>query len=141
MTDQLGVLKDYIVYLCKAKDQHSVHSPFVYHLLTNCIFKQTKQSSTADYKKAIKHFLSLQNITFYEGTPNSKNLSEAYKNKLICCFFISDIHREKAQNKVWEKIISDKNIQISIDCWSFGLIFTKKDQEKEHFILIKRPWR
>ena len=62
-------------------------------------------------------------------------------NKNIIAYFVEGINTSFKQKELWKKLVSNKNIQISIDCWSFGLIFTKKDQEKEHFILFKNPWR
>lgn len=55
---------EYLKFLLKSSNQHGVHSPFVYHLVTNCFYKKidstywnhfikTKQQ-LLDNKKTIK---------------------------------------------------------------------------------------
>ncbi|MDB4068210.1 hypothetical protein N9508_02640, partial [Flavobacteriaceae bacterium] len=68
-------------------------------------------------------------------------LETSLTNRGVTAYFVEEINADSKQKELWQKLISDKNIQISIDYWSFGLIFTKKDQEKEHFILFKNSWR
>lgn len=37
-------VKSYILFLLKSTNQHGVHSPFVYNLVTKCFYKKTNQS-------------------------------------------------------------------------------------------------
>ena len=36
------IIKSYLQFLCNAKNQHGVHSPFVYNLVTKCFYDTTK---------------------------------------------------------------------------------------------------
>jgi hypothetical protein len=132
----------YLKYLWKAKDPHSVHSPFVFKLLCLCIHKVSKASVLEVYLSAVQNYLKDFSVavSVLEGADRecSKN---TFTNPNDHCFFILDIHKNKLSEQCWSSLIQDKNIQISIDFWSFGLIFIKKNQEKEHFILFKSPWR
>ena len=46
-----------------------------------------------------------------------------------------DIHWDKSMQKAWNEIKNHHKVKVSIDLFYFGLIFFRKEQEKEHFIL------
>ena len=50
----LYTLKSYIKFLLKSTNEHGVHSPFVYSLLTKCIYKK-------QHKDTKKHLISKKN--------------------------------------------------------------------------------
>ncbi len=132
----------YTRYLFNAKDQHSVHSPFVFDLLKNCIHKTSKKAKTHTYYEKLQDYLKPFNIPMAYGFNTAHgNYTSELEKAATHGYFIPDIHSTKLAHKHWKSVIKDKNIQISIDFWSFGLIFTKKDQEKEHFVLLKNRWR
>ena len=141
MKNKIGAYIAYLKYLWRSSDQHSVHSPFVFELLTKCIHKVPKGSKTSAYNQAIKAYLEKKNITLISPLTELTILETSLTNRGVTAYFVEEINADFKQKELWQKLISDKNIQISIDYWSFGLIFTKKDQEKEHFILFKNSWR
>lgn len=129
-------------YFFKAGDQHSVHSPFVYHLLTDCIQQIPKKTSLKNYFNKIQQYLETRSYSLhYCSNILELKTKETTADSEPLAYFISDIHKNKGTQQEWNSITKDKNIQISIDFWSFGLIFEKKDQEKEHFVLFKNRWR
>lgn len=141
MKNKIGAYIAYLKYLWRSSDQHSVHSPFVFELLTKCIHKVPKGSKTSAYNQAIKAYLEKKNIPLISPLTELTILETSLTNRGVTAYFVEEINADLKQKELWQKLISDKNIQISIDYWSFGLIFTKKDQEKEHFILFKNSWR
>ena len=141
MKNKIGAYIAYLKYLWRSSDQHSVHSPFVFELLTKCIHKVPKGSKTSAYNQAIKAYLEKKNIPLISPLTELTILETSLTNRGVTAYFVEEINVNFKQKELWQKLISDKNIQISIDYWSFGLIFTKKDQEKEHFILFKNSWR
>ena len=141
MKNKIGAYIAYLKYLWRSSDQHSVHSPFVFELLTKCIYKVPKGSKTSAYNQAIKAYLEKKNIPLISSLTELTILETSLTNRGVTAYFVEEINADFKQKELWQKLISDKNIQISIDYWSFGLIFTKKDQEKEHFILFKNSWR
>ncbi|MDB4031679.1 hypothetical protein N9462_01700 [Flavobacteriaceae bacterium] len=141
MKNKIGAYIAYLKYLWRSSDQHSVHSPFVFELLTKCIHKVPKGSKTSAYNQAIKAYLEKKNIPLISLLTELTILETSPTNRGVTAYFVEEINADFKQKELWQKLISDKNIQISIDYWSFGLIFTKKDQEKEHFILFKNSWR
>ncbi len=58
-------------------------------------------------------------------------LEEEIKN--TSWVFINNIHKNKEENSLWEQIKTQKEITVSIDLFYCGLIFFRKEQEKEHF--------
>ncbi|PID68052.1 MAG: hypothetical protein CR968_03495 [Flavobacteriia bacterium] len=46
-----------------------------------------------------------------------------------------DIHRSQDMTKIWNKIISDSCVSVSIDLFYLGLVFFKKELSKQHFRL------
>jgi len=66
-------------------------------------------------------------VAFFE-----KILQSAHKN---CVFIFEGIHSTKATTKAWQAIVDSKKTTVSIDGFYHGLVFLKKDQEKQHFTL------
>jgi predicted O-methyltransferase YrrM len=51
----------YLLFLIKSKNQHGVHSPFVYHLITNCFYGKTNDQHSTNFKAVKAYLLSNQN--------------------------------------------------------------------------------
>lgn len=50
-------------------------------------------------------------------------------------FVFDDIHWSEEMEKAWNEIINDESITLSIDLFHLGLVFFRKKQPKQHFIL------
>jgi len=48
---------------------------------------------------------------------------------------IDDIHWSKGMTAAWNEIIKDPEVTVSIDTYFWGLIFFRKEQAKEHFVV------
>jgi predicted O-methyltransferase YrrM len=51
------------------------------------------------------------------------------------CFVFDDIHWSKEMEKAWETIQSHPDVTVSLDFYQVGIVFFRKGQAKEHFIL------
>ncbi len=60
-------------------------------------------------------------------------ISAAVHENSILVF--DDIHWSKGMHEAWNQIILDSRVTVSIDLFHFGILFFKKDQEKEHFTI------
>ena len=248
----------YIKFLLKSKNQHGVHSPFVYQLITKCFYDKTNYSAykqIKQYKQALlsnsntikitdfgagskitkrntrkisqiaknagttmrrakllfrltQYFkfnsilelgtslgiatqaMSLGNpeatITTIEGCPSSSKFSEDNFNKFNLknievitgnfydktemlknnsydliffdgnhqkeatieyfetllqtahndsIFIFDDIYWSKDMTEAWETIIQHPKVTVSIDTFFWGIVFFRKEQNKEHFII------
>jgi len=252
-------IKSYIQFLLKSTNQHGIHSPFVYNLVTKCFYTDTNTNkhkqitqyrtdllqnhskiSVTDFGKGSKVFksnereiskiatiagiskkrsklliriveyfkpisileigtslgigtasMSIDNptskITTLEGCKNTfqvaKNQFDKFKFKNITAnigdfketlpstlknndfdliyfdgnhqkqatieyfeqclnsinnnsvFIFDDIHWSKEMTEAWEYIKNHKKVTVSIDTYFWGIIFFRKEQEKEHFII------
>lgn len=50
-------------------------------------------------------------------------------------FIVDDIYWSKGMTKAWEEIKKDPRVKVSIDLYYFGIVFFRKEQKKEDFIL------
>lgn len=51
------------------------------------------------------------------------------------CFVFDDIHWSKEMEKAWETIQSHPDVTVSLDFYQVGIVFFRKGQAKERFIL------
>ncbi len=51
------------------------------------------------------------------------------------CLVIDDIYWSQGMTQAWQSLIARSEFSTSIDFYRFGLLFFKREQEKQHFIL------
>lgn len=50
-------------------------------------------------------------------------------------FIFDDIHWSKEMEVAWQEIKNHPQVKVSIDTFQWGIVFFRKEQEKEHFII------
>jgi len=50
-------------------------------------------------------------------------------------FVLDDIHWSGDMEEAWEEIKQNPQVRVTIDLFSLGLVFFRKEQEKEHFVV------
>ncbi len=50
-------------------------------------------------------------------------------------FIFDDIHWSKEMEGAWEEIKKHSKVKVTIDTFQWGIVFFRKEQEKEHFII------
>ncbi len=58
---------------------------------------------------------------------------EAVHNESV--FIFDDIHWDKQMEEAWEVIKANPKVSVTIDTFQWGLVFFRKEQAKEHFII------
>lgn len=53
-----------------------------------------------------------------------------HNNSMI---IIEDIHSNSIQEKRWNSLVKSKELTVSVDLFYCGVLFLRKEQEKEHF--------
>ena len=158
-------LFSYFKFLLKSTNQHGVHSPFVYDFVTKGlykketsninlnVFKTDKKLSKKEEKillKVVQYFnLNLQsnnldlnntktkfnfNLLFYNYL-NYKNIVTLNSKNPNSFIIINNIYNDKKSQENWKKIIALPKATVTIDLFYFGIIFFRKEQEKEHFVI------
>ena len=90
-------IKSYLQFLFKSTNQHGVHSPFVYNLVTNCFYKKTSTAQITLFEK-VKNNLYLNNsiITVSDFGKGSK-VFKSNQRKVAEIAKIAGISNKKAR--------------------------------------------
>ena len=125
----------YISFLVNSSNQHSVHSPTVYKLLTECIYKIDKKLVRRDLTSLQNSIMNIYQDEFqvdYIDNILLVNISEFVikKDKIV---LINNIINNNQYN-FWKKLIRSNKIQVSIDFYYFGIIIVKnKKLQKQDY--------
>ena len=152
------LITSYLKFLWNAKNEHGVHSPFVFDLVTKCFYLRNfpeQNSIAATSNKLIQktmHYLNLKEISRFntqenlnasiEGLLLSGNAVQNFsidKALPFCnndsCIFVEYIHKTKENELFWKQLYQHEAVTCSIETYNLGLIFIRKEQQKEHFII------
>lgn len=189
----MGSLISYIQFILKSQNDHGVHSPFVYNVVSNCFYNKELKLSRKDYKAigktrpyketellcrilyffktekllafgnnvdAIKEILQeageRKNRKVWFFTPNApipgsihmgciadnagekivsyfEELLQHSSNDTLC--IVERSHQSEAVEEAWESIQEHPKVTVTIDTYYFGLVFIRKEQYKQHFII------
>lgn len=156
------LLKSYINFLWNSKNEHGVHSPFVFDLVTKCFYVSNFPFKNSNYPSTNKlilktiHYLNLKNCVRFDTQQELNTIVDGLivsgdslinfsieKILPLCtnetCIFIEKIHQTKKNKAVWKKLHKDPRITVSIETFNLGLLFVRKEQKKEYFILKSKP--
>lgn len=160
----LHQIKTYINFLYNSTNHHGVHSPFVFSLITKCLYSSTNQKITNSIPFKTKkhktihrllHYFNEANpqlISFQKDTINTSNkviyidinycLLESISIQDILskatndtCFIFNHIHKTPSNSNFWKSIVQNPNFTATIDTFQLGITFIRKEQEKEHFVI------
>jgi len=93
-------------------------------------FEETLSSALQELEHA--------DFVFFDGN-HQKNPTLDYFHSCLkyanenSIFVFDDIHWSKEMNQAWQEIKRNERVTVTIDCFEMGIVFFKKDQEKEHF--------
>ena len=183
-------IKSYLQFLWHSKNEHGVHSPFVFLLLTQCFYNKKiklpaatlSQYKGANSKKSrllfkIIQYFSPKSILIVGPTTFEKevialanpkstidfDIDIDIDNAIYNCIYFSsnnysaitpetieqlvltiendsfwileDIHANAAAEALWQTLKQNPKVKVTIDTYRLGLIFFRREQEKEHFII------
>lgn len=125
----------YVSFFVSSIDQYSVHSPIVFKLLIECIYKIDKKLILKDLSILEKNIRDIYLDEFevnYIDNILFVNISEfVLKGDRI--IIIKNI-RKKNEYYLWKKIILDNKIKVSLDFYYFGLVINKsKNLQKQDY--------
>ena len=148
----------YFKFLYHSTNQHGVHSPFVYQFVTKGLYQKTKTATLIDDNNSLKSlskkekkilskiitYFNVDTISFDSIVSENNNAlifiqqlnhKTFFKPKSNYFVVIKDIHQNKINFLNWQKLIKNSEATVTIDLFYFGLIFFRKEQAKEHFII------
>jgi hypothetical protein len=158
----------YFKFLIKSTNQHGVHSPFVYSLVTQCFYRRKKYAPYGNWSKKerllyriIQYFqpqtflevsersvvsvfdldlsihkeVKLPNYDFvYFDRPSLEDferLLPTRRNDSI--WVINHIYKTQEDQQIWQAFKENPQVKVTVDTYHYGLVFFRKEQEKEHF--------
>ncbi len=99
---------------------------------------------TTDNRQPTTHNSELRtqnNDLIYIDGNHQKEATLSYFEKLLpmvhndSVMIFDDIHWSKGMEEAWEEIKAHPKVKVSIDTFQWGLVFFRKEQEKEHFVI------
>ena len=177
-------IQSYLQFLWHSKNEHGVHSPFVFLLLTQGLYnKKVKLAphtlSNPKERVSKKQQLLYKIIRYFEpksiltiganpfekeiialGSPKATididiaiyhciyihsqqfpSITDASIEELLnttendSFWILENIHANAATETLWQTLKQNPKVTVTIDTYYFGLVFFRKEQVEEHFIL------
>ncbi len=156
-------IRTFLQFLWNSTNQHGVHSPFVYLLITKGLYVKTPKKKqffteeigkiTRQQRKIIKklfHYFNPKRSVFVTNDtklngdydcilfekPNIsdflKTLPNAHNDTI---FIFKNPHKNPINHNDWNALVEDKKVIVSIDLYHLGLVFIRKEQLKQHFVI------
>lgn len=150
----------YLKFLLKSTNHHGVHSPFVYDLVTKCFYDKTIPPTHASFSKLQRLFLRIRNYfpvksltDISRETPLDQSFSEPFDmvffshltmqrfNQMLptatndSVWIFLGIHLNTENKRFWKDVKQHEQVTLTIDTFDLGLVFFRKEQQKEHFTI------
>ncbi len=105
-----------------------------FHLKNIQLYAQTFETFFSENKGENYQFV------YIDGNHNKEKtlqyfeiLLERVENNSVLIF--DDIYWSKPMSEAWQEIIAHKKVTVSIDVFYWGIVFFRKEQQKEHFTI------
>ncbi|SNR50088.1 Methyltransferase domain-containing protein [Lutibacter agarilyticus] len=89
-------IKSYLTFLLKSTNQHGVHSPFVFDLVTNCFYKKTAASKITTFKKFKKNLYNDLTVIHITDFGKGSKVFKTNERKVADIAKIAGISNKKA---------------------------------------------
>lgn len=92
------------------------------------------------YLKTHNSQLTTDNLIYFDGN-HSKKATLEYFNSLLptitndSIWIFDDIHWSQEMEEAWKIIQKHPKVSVTIDTFQWGIVFFRKEQNKEHFII------
>lgn len=85
-------------------------------------------------------FNNLLDMVYFDGNHQKEPTLDYFNHCLQFIhnesfFIFDDIHWSKDMENAWEEIKKHPKVKVTIDTFQWGIVFFRKEQEKEHFII------
>lgn len=101
---------------------------------------ENQQQTTDNRQPTTANSQPPTDLIFFDGN-HQKDATLRYFRQLLplahneSIFIFDDIHWSPGMEEAWEEIRRHPRVRVSIDTFFWGMIFFRKEQEKEHFII------
>jgi len=91
------------------------------------------------FRESIKKVYSKSfDLVYFDGN-HSKDATLEYVQQLLpthhndSVWIFDDIHWSSSMTEAWEAIKAMPEVTVTVDCYWFGMVFFRKEQQEEHF--------
>lgn len=145
-----------IHHFFSSNSRHGTHSPFVYKLADELIYKEMPAADAVRFKsnrlisEIASYYDKVLSYSLEQKGPDKILIIEAknvvdldIENQIEDYFMIilKDIYKIKKTEQCWNLFRNNPNITITIDLFYFGVIMKRKEQPKENFKLRFPFWK
>lgn len=113
--------------------------------VANSLFSEFQLSSTiktyqGDFKESLERVKNLNkyDLIYFDGNHQKEATLAYFKNCLTnkhndSVFIFDDIYWSDGMKQAWEQIKEHPEVRVTVDLFQWGIVFFRKEQEKEHF--------
>ncbi|TDS15963.1 hypothetical protein B0I21_102280 [Sphingobacterium paludis] len=150
---------DLVKHFIIANSRHGTHSPFVYGLADQVIYKKANLGSVAvsfpssfswRYRKLLGAMLSHMGVntltTLYSEQPGAAIWIDPRHDPMANLFDLLEagkiiiVHEPYRSKQLWNQWNADPRVIVSIDLFHVGLLLQRDGQRKENFLLRYPYW-
>lgn len=134
---------DFILHFLSANSRHGTHSPFVYRMADDVIYKSSASVDDTKFNKSDRLILELQSYLKKEIGQEVKvfDIREVSLEEILVlyqklsCLILTNIYETQESKKKWSLLRNHLNTKITIDLFYFGILIHRREQRKENFKL------
>lgn len=146
-----------IYHFFSSNSRHGTHSPFVYKLADELIYKDVSTASNSIHQAQrllIEEIASYydKDLSYSKEQKGHDKILVIDANKLVALhienhleeyfmIIIEDIYKMKITEECWNLLRNNPNITLTIDLFYFGVIMKRREQLKENFKLRFPFWK
>ena len=97
--EKIKIIIRYIKYLLKSKNHHAIHSPFVFDLVTNIIYKKTSTNKTTEIESLRMSLCENNKLISVKDFGAGSNINKNKERK------IKDIAKNSSKNKKFGELL------------------------------------
>lgn len=123
-------LKHWFIHILKAKNEHSLHSPFMFELYNSCIKNKSKQIEKLIISLG-KHY-SKDNIKTVNNIEEIIEILPQCEDKIL---IYPSQYKNKSRKTEFKEIINSPNTRVIVDLFSLALIINNPKLKKQYYRL------
>lgn len=123
-------LKHWFIHILKAKNEHSLHSPFMFELYNSCIKNKSKQIEKLIISLG-KHY-SKDNINIVNNIEEIIEILPKSEDKIL---IYPSQYKNKSRKTEFKEIINSPNTRVIVDLFSLALIINNPKLKKQYYRL------
>lgn len=123
-------IKHWFIHILKAKNEYSIHSPFMFELYNSCIKNKSKHIEKLIISLG-KHY-SKDNINIVNNIEEIIEILPQCEDKIL---IYPSQYKNKSRKTEFKEIINSPNTRVIVDLFSLALIINNPKLKKQYYRL------